>query len=301
MKPPKPPLGNINNMEKPSTQESTVSPASRANEQTPEEELYPRLSINSSATTNKTMPSTPQRNLVHSTLPQNQCAQHSAGQYASTPTIEQTTGNQTPTTGMDGDTPHRDEGTQMPSQEIHMITINQGTQIPSQQWEQTITAEDHETEQSITNRLETISQNPSIRSGAHQGALIRQPTQPPALDTDIIDTIGSRQKTYIHSKPVIIQKDHAPTQMVDMRTKRDDTRTHLVHINKEDQSPEATTPDKEHIPETPRAHPNNQHRGQKGETPHKKHHPRHYNITNNNNWFLERQFEQLCGGNYCPE
>ena len=144
-------------MEKPSTQESTVSPASRANEQTPEEELYPRLSINSSATTNKTMPSTPQRNLVHSTLPQNQCAQHSAGQYASTPTIEQTTGNRTPIQGMDGDTPHRDEGTQMPSQEIHTITINQGTQIPSQQWEQTMTTEDHET---FSHTRELLQNNP---------------------------------------------------------------------------------------------------------------------------------------------
>ena len=149
-------------MEKPSTQESTVSPASRANEQTPEEELYPRLSINSSATTNKTMPNIPQRNLVHSTSPQNQCAKHSAGQNASTPTLEQTTGNHTPTMGMDGNTPHKDEGTQILSQEIHTTTITQGTQIPSQQWEQTTTAKDHETEQSTTNRLDTISQNPRI-------------------------------------------------------------------------------------------------------------------------------------------
>ena len=86
----KPPLGNTNNLEKPSTQKSTVSPASRANERTLEEDTHSRLPINSSASTNKTMPSTPQHNLVHSTLPQNQCAQHSAGQYASTPTIEQT-------------------------------------------------------------------------------------------------------------------------------------------------------------------------------------------------------------------
>ena len=194
---------------------------------------------------NKTMPAKPQRNLIHSTSPQNQCAQHSAGQYASTPTIEQLTGNRSPIQGMDGNTPHRDEGTQMPSQEIHTITINQGTQIPSQQWEQTMTTEDHE----------TLSQNPSPRSGAHQGTLTKQPARPPALDTEITDTIGSHLKSYVHPKPVIIQRNHAPTQMVDMRRKRDDTKTHSVHINKEDQGPEATTPDNKNIPKTPRAHP----------------------------------------------
>ena len=130
-------------MEKPSTQKSTVSPATTANERTPKENTHHRLPMNSSASMNKTMPITPQRNLIHSTLPQNQCAQYSAGQYASTPTIEQSTGNRSPIRGMDGNTPHRDEGTQMPSQEIHTITINQGTQIPSQQWEQTMTTEDH--------------------------------------------------------------------------------------------------------------------------------------------------------------
>ena len=155
-------------MKESSMQESTVSPATRANEQTTEEELHARLLTSNSTTTNNTMPNTPQRNLVHSTLPQNQCAQYSAGQYAPTSTIEQPTGNQTPATGTDGYTPHRDEGTQMPSQEIHMITINQSTQIPSQQWEQTITAEDREPKQSEANLLATTSQNTSPRSGAHQ-------------------------------------------------------------------------------------------------------------------------------------
>ena len=134
----------------------------------------------------------------------------------------------------------------MPSQEIHTITINQGTQIPSQQWEQTMTTEDHE----------TLSQNPSPRSGAHQGTLTEQPARPPALDTEITDTVGSHLKSYVHPKPVIIQRDHDPTRMVDMRTKRDNTETHSVHINKEDQGPEATIPDDENITETPRAHPN---------------------------------------------
>ena len=127
-------------MEKHSTQQSTVSSASRANEQTPDKELHNRLQTNNSLdTTNTTMPNTPQRDHVHCTSSQNQCAQDSAGQNAPTPTFEQTIGNHTPTMGMDENTPHKDEGTQMPSQEIHTIKIIQGTQIPSQQWEQTTT------------------------------------------------------------------------------------------------------------------------------------------------------------------
>ena len=58
-----------------------------------------------------------------------------------------------------------------------------------------MTTEDHE----------TISQNPSLKSGVHQGTLTKQPARPPALDTEIIDTIGSHQKSYVHPKPVIIR------------------------------------------------------------------------------------------------
>ena len=120
-------------MEKHSTQQSTVSSASRANEQTPDKELHYRLQTNNSSdTTNTTMPNTSQRNHVHSTSSQNQCAHDSAGHNASTPTLEQSTGNDTITSGMDGNTPHRDRGTQMPSQEIHAITITQSTLHPKQ-------------------------------------------------------------------------------------------------------------------------------------------------------------------------
>ena len=95
------------------------------------------------------------------------------------------------------------------------------------------------------------------RTPEYQGTFARQPTQPPALDTGIINTIGSHQKTYIHPEPVIIQRGHNPIQMVDMKTKKDDKKTHSVHTNKEGQSPEDTTPDKKHIPKTLRAHPSN--------------------------------------------
>ena len=165
-------------MEKHSTQQSTVSSASRANKQTTDKELHHRLQTNNSSDiTNTTMPNTPQRDHVHCTSSQNQCAQDSAGQNAPTPTLKQTIGNHTPTTGMDGDSPHRDRGTQMPSQEMHRTTITQGTQIPSQQWERTTTNEVHVTEQSSTNSLDTASLNLSSRLGEYQGTFARQPTQ----------------------------------------------------------------------------------------------------------------------------
>ena len=72
-------------MEKPSTQKSTVSPATTANERTPKENTHHRLPMNSSASMNKTMPITPQRNLIHSTSPQNQCVQHSKNMYRISP------------------------------------------------------------------------------------------------------------------------------------------------------------------------------------------------------------------------
>ena len=123
----------------------------------------------------------------------------------------------------------------MPSQEIHTTTITQGTQIPSQQWEQTTTNEDHGTEQSSTDFLDTVSQNPSSRLGEYQGTFARQPTQTPALDTKVVNTIGLHQKTTIHPKPVTLQTDHKPVQIVDICTERDGE-THSVH--KEGQNPE---------------------------------------------------------------
>ena len=224
-------------MENHSTQQSTVSSASRANEQTPDKEFHQSLQTknNSWDTTNTTMPNVPQRDHVHCTSSQNQCAQDSAGQNAPTPTFEQTTGNHTPTMGMDGDSPHRDRGTQMPSQEMHTTTITQGTQIPSQQWERTTTNEVHVTEQSSTNSLDTASLNLSSRLGEYQGTFARQPTQTPALDTKVVNTIGLHQKTTIHPKPVTLQTDHKPVQIVDICTERDGE-THSVH--KEGQNPE---------------------------------------------------------------
>ena len=143
----------------------------------------------------------------------------------------------------------------MPSQEIHTTTITQSTQIPSQQWEQTTTNKDHGTEQSTTNFLDTVSQNPSSRLGVNQGTFARQPTHTPALDTRVVNTIGLHQKTLIHPEPVIIRTDHEPIQTVDEDTGRDGKKTHSIH--KEGQNPEDTMPAKELVPKALQTPPDN--------------------------------------------
>ena len=134
-----------------------MSLASEANEQTPDEKLHQRLQTrnNSSTNTYTAMPNVPQRDHVHNTSSQNQCAKDSTGQKAPTPTSKQATDNTTSNMVMDENSPHGDKGTQMPSQEIHMTTFTQSTQFPSQQEELTTTNEDHETEQSSANSLDT--------------------------------------------------------------------------------------------------------------------------------------------------
>ena len=129
----KAPLGTTENMEKHSALQSPGSSTSKANKQTPDKELHQRLQTrnNSSTDTYTTMPSVPQRDHVHSTSSQNQCAQGSTGQKAPTPTSERMTNSSTSNMGMDQNSPHGDKGTQMPSQEIHTTTFSQSTQFPS--------------------------------------------------------------------------------------------------------------------------------------------------------------------------
>ena len=113
----------------------------------------------------ETTPSTPQRNPVHSTLQQNHNTHHSTRRDAPAPAIVQTAGIQAPTLGVSKHIPHKDGSTQMPSQEIHLFTINQGTQMPSQQWEQSPTPEDHDPTQTEATMVFTIaSQDTSQKS-----------------------------------------------------------------------------------------------------------------------------------------
>jgi hypothetical protein len=213
-----------------------------------EEETRSRLPTNNSTTKNNTTPNTPQSNRVHSTPQQNQCAQNSAGQDTLVSTMEQPTGNQAPTTGTDGYTPHRDEGTQMPSQEIHISTINQSTQMPSQQRDLIITAvDDLEPNHIKTSTPATTVQNTSPGPGIHQGTYSGLPTQPPTPETEVNNTVESRQTIYTHSKPIVVKGNHDYTQIVDTMTTKNtmdqhrsedttppsETNPHSVHTNEQ--------------------------------------------------------------------
>ena len=158
-------------MEKHYAPQSPGSPTSKDDKQTPDKEPHQRLQSrnNSSTNTSTTMPSVPQRDHVHNTPSQNQCAQGSTGQKAPTPTPELATNNSTSNMGMDQNSPHGDKSTQMPSQEIHTTTFSQSTQFPSQQLNPTTTNEDHTGEQSSANTLKTASLKSSLRLGDHQG------------------------------------------------------------------------------------------------------------------------------------
>ena len=203
-----------------------------------EEETRSRLPNNNSTTQNDTTPNTSQSNQVHGTTQQNQSAQDSAGQDTLISTMEQPTGNQTPTTGTDGFTPHRDEGTQMPSQEIHISTINQSTQMPSQQRDPIIAAvNDLEPNHIKTSTPATTVQTTSPGPGIHQGTYSSQPTQPPTPETEVNNTVESRQTKYTHSKPVVTRGEYDDIQIANTMTAKD---TMDQHKNKDITSPSET-------------------------------------------------------------
>ena len=95
-----------------------------------------------------------------------------------------------------------------------MTTFSQSTQFPSQQLKLTTTNEDHESEQSSANTLDTASLNPSLRLGDHQGTFTRQPTQTPTLDTKTVNTLGFQQDITISTEPITIQMGQNPTPIV---------------------------------------------------------------------------------------
>ena len=216
-----------------------------------EEDNHSRLPTNISTTKNNTMPNTPQSSQIHGTSQQNQCAQHSAGRDILVSIMEKPTDNQTPATGTDGYTPHRDKGTQMPSQEIHTSTTNQSIQIPSQQRDLAITTvEDHKPKQNKSITPVTTAQNTSPESGIHQETYTDLPTQPPTPETEVNNAVESRRTIYTHSKPIVMKRNHNPIQIMDAMTTKDtrvqhrskgstplsNTNPHLVHTNKQQYS-----------------------------------------------------------------
>ena len=114
-------------------------------------------------------PGIPQQNLVQSTTTQS----HGSDQHTPMPISEHRTVH-THGQGSNPARPPKDESTQIPSQEVLMITNNQGTQFPSQQWEQTPESKDQEDTQSETYMPErpvshTSSQRPTV-PGTHSSS-----------------------------------------------------------------------------------------------------------------------------------
>ena len=114
-------------------------------------------------------PGIPQQNLVQSTTTQS----HGSDQHTPMPISEHRTVH-THGQGSNPTRPPKDESTQIPSQEVLMITNNQGTQFPSQQWEQTPESKDQEDTQSETYMPErpvshTSSQRPTV-PGTHSSS-----------------------------------------------------------------------------------------------------------------------------------
>ena len=156
--------------------------------------------------------STPQRSPVHSTLQQNQNTHHSTGRDAPAPVVVQVAGIQSPTLGINKHIPHKDGSTQMPSQEIHLIRINQGTQMPSQQWEQTPTPEDHDpTQTEAATVLSTASQDTSHKLETYRATHTGIPTHSPTPKINTTNTTESCPDGGIHTKTASIQEEHDPT------------------------------------------------------------------------------------------
>ena len=100
----------------------------------------------------------------------------------------------------------------MPSQEIHLFTINQGTQMPSQQWEQSPTPEDHDPTQTEATMVFTIaSQDTSHKSEIYRATHTGVPTHSPTPKIDTTNTIESHPDKGIHLKTASIREDHSPT------------------------------------------------------------------------------------------
>ena len=119
------------------------------------------------------IPNTPSQNPVQSTSTH----RHYSDQHTPITTSEHRTVH-THGQGPNPTRPLKDESTQMPSQEVLMIANNQGTQFPSQQWEQTPNSKDQEETQHKTNTPEQAARNTSFQSMGVSGTYLDSPTVP---------------------------------------------------------------------------------------------------------------------------
>ena len=103
--------------------------------------------------------------------------------------------------------PLKDESTQMPSQEALMIANNQGTQFPSQQWEQTPNSKDQEETQHKTNTPERAARNTSFQRIGVSGTYLGSPTVPSLAEKHTANVVKSPTLT-----------DYRPTGTRDNKT-----------------------------------------------------------------------------------
>ena len=117
------------------------------------------------------IPETPQQNLVQSTSTH----RHNSDQHTPIPMSEHRTVH-THGQGLNPIRPPKDESTQMPSQEALMITSDQGTQFPSQQWEHTPNSKDQEGIQHKTHIPERAVTQTSSLTRTHTADVIESHT-----------------------------------------------------------------------------------------------------------------------------
>ena len=147
-------------------------------------------------------PNTPWQNPVQGTSTH----RHDSDQHTPIPTSEHRTVH-THGQGFDPTRSLRDESTQMPSQEALMITSSQGTQFPSQQWEQTLKSKDQEERQHETHTTERAVKNTSFQRRRVSGTYTSSPTIPSHAKTHTADAV----------KPIILA-DSRPAGTRDNKT-----------------------------------------------------------------------------------
>ena len=132
------------------------------------------------------IPNTPLQNPVQSTS----TYRHYSDQHTPITTSEHRTVH-THGQGPNPIRPLKDESTQMPSQEALMIANNQGTQFPSQQWEQTPKSKDQEETQHKTHSPERAVKNTSFQRIRVSGTYPSSPTIPSLAKTHAADAVKS--------------------------------------------------------------------------------------------------------------
>ena len=181
---------------------SDQSATEEVNETPTTENTHDRLHMNSSNTINRNDqpetphnlgspqtgiekdPRTPQQNLVQSTTTQS----HGSDQHTPMPISEHRTVH-THGQGSNPTRPLKDESTQIPSQEVLMITSNQGTQFPSQQWEQTPKSKDQEDTQNETHMPERPVSQTSCQRTRVPGTHSSFPIQTSPAKTHTANTV----------------------------------------------------------------------------------------------------------------